>query len=129
MTNDILTGKTCPYCGAPSVLTDSIEIYGVSYGMIYLCRPCDAYCGTHKSDQTTALGRLANKELRFWKKQAHAAFDPLWKSGLMQRNDAYTWLSQKMETERDLTHIGMFDVDQCKRVVELSHKKLKSCSL
>ena len=63
----IIHGKVCPYCRGKSEYVDSSVIYGKSYGMIYLCRTCDAYCGVHRSTDR-ALGRLANKELRFCKK-------------------------------------------------------------
>lgn len=63
----------CPYCGRSAEFVDSIAVYRRSYGMIYLCRPCDAYVGVHgRSD--TPLGRLANAELRRWKIAAHDAF-------------------------------------------------------
>jgi len=77
----------CPYCGKNAVLTDSAVVYhGRSYGMIWLCRPCWAYVGTHKNSRKHApLGRIANAELRDWKKKVHAAFDPLWKDGEMSR--------------------------------------------
>ena len=73
---------TCPYCQKPAVLEDSAVVYRWrSYGMIWRCAPCDAYVGTHKnSRQHAPLGRLANKELREWKKAAHRAFDPVWKN-------------------------------------------------
>jgi hypothetical protein len=121
----ILQGLACPYCDKPSKLVDSIIVYKVrSYGMIYHCVDCDAYCGVHKGT-TTALGRLANKELRHWKKEAHAVFDLLWKGlGLKSRNEAYAWLSKKMNISPELTHIGMFDVDDCKKVVDLSNEFL-----
>lgn len=86
---------------------------------------CDAYVGVHKGT-SNALGRLANKELRYWKKEAHSKFDPIWMldvengcSKYNARNKAYKWLSDKMELPIDLTHIGMMDVEQCKQVVEL----------
>ena len=53
----------CPYCGERAVYTNSKEVYGRSYGMIYLCRPCDAYVGVHDGT-AKPLGRLANAELR-----------------------------------------------------------------
>ncbi|MFB6456540.1 zinc-finger-containing protein [Chitinophaga sp. Hz27] len=123
MTADIMEGKICPYCHSPTEYTDSIEIYGRSYGMIYICRPCDAYCGVHKGT-VKALGRLANKELRHWKKQAHTAFDQIWLSKRMKRNQAYRWLSDNLNIPTSSCHIGMFDVEQCKAVVELSKKYL-----
>jgi len=106
--------------------------YGVSYGMIYLCRPCDAWVGVHKGTDTPK-GCLANKELRQWKMKAHAAFDPLSEAKLRKRREergqdykkvwargsGYRWLSQKLGIPSAECHIGMFDVETCKRVVEL----------
>lgn len=121
----ILQGKKCPYCGEPSIYTDSEVIYGKSYGMIYLCKPCDAYVGTHKSQPDVSLGRLANAELRAAKKLAHYYFDRLWKDGYIKRASAYKWLSNEMGIDPDHTHIGMFDVEQCAKVTWLSKAKLE----
>lgn len=128
----ILTGKLCPYCGSKTNFTDSKKIYqGVSYGMVYVCWPCNAYVGVHIGTKR-ALGRLANSELRIWKKEAHAWFDPLWKKKVSKgvskyeaRNAAYTWLSENLGIIKEFTHIGMFDVSQCKQVVELCKKHYK----
>lgn len=118
----IIAGKICPYCGNSSVFVDSAEIYGKSFGMIYLCRPCDSYVGVHKgTDQ--ALGRLANRELREWKKRAHHVFDLVWKSGKMKRGEAYSWLSEQLGIPKKYTHIGMFSVETCKKVVDLINKQ------
>lgn len=110
----------CPYCGGKAEYVDSEVIYGKSYGMIYLCRPCRAYVGVHRGTDKP-LGRLANTELRHWKKAAHAAFDPLWQYGQFKhrRNAAYYWLAEKMGLPKEQTHIGMFDVPECKRVIEI----------
>lgn len=118
----ILSGKTCPYCGEESVLVDSSVVYGSSYGLIYLCKPCGAYCGVHKGT-TIALGRLANKELREMKKEAHKHFDAIWTGFKKSRSAMYKRLSELMGTHPEQTHIGMFDVDQCKKVIELSKNK------
>lgn len=122
---DILMGKACPYCNKPSALVDSAIIYGKSYGMIYLCKDCDAYCGVHKGTNK-ALGRLANRELREAKKQAHYYFDMIWKEPLklMSRSDAYNGLSAWMNLHPDLTHIGMFDIDQCKDAIQFAKQML-----
>ena len=109
----------CQYCGKLAEFVDSREIYGKSYGMIYLCRKCNAYVGVHKNTKTP-LGILANAELREWKKRAHFYFDWIWKSKTLTRDDAYKWLSEKMNKNRANTHIGMFDVDDCKKVIKLS---------
>lgn len=121
----LYVGKICPYCGGNTEYVDSSCVYGRTYGMIYICKPCDAYVGVHKGTDK-ALGRLANNELRYWKKEAHAKFDPLWQRKMTKgfskkeaRGSAYKWLSEQMGLHIDLTHIGMMDVEQCKRVVEL----------
>ena len=110
----------CDYCGRKAEYVDSKIIYGKSHGMIYLCRNCMAYVGVHKGTDKP-LGRLANAQLRYWKQQAHAAFDPLWKYGRFKhrRRAAYVWLADQMHTPIDKTHIGMFDVGQCKQVIRI----------
>lgn len=114
----------CPYCGRQAEFVDSKVVYGKSYGMIYLCRNCMAYVGVHKGTDKP-LGRLANAELRYWKKAAHAAFDPLWQYGFFKgrRKAAYRWLAKKMDLPLEETHIGMFDVSQCKRVIKILEKE------
>lgn len=117
----------CDYCGGLTEYVDSSVIYGKSYGMIYLCRPCRAYVGVHRSTNKP-LGRLADAELREWKKRAHAAFDPVWQTGPFhrRRNDAYAWLAQKMGLPQEKTHIGMFDVHQCKQVVQIMYDERRN---
>lgn len=112
----IMRGEICPYCGKPSKYIDSVEIYGVSYGMIYCCRPCDAYVGVHVGTNR-AKGRLANAGLRKWKREAHKYFDHIWKSEYMGRKYAYKWLSGQLGIPAKHTHIGMFGIDTCKKVV------------
>lgn len=121
----IYSGKICPYCNGNTVFVDSKEVYGKSYGMIYLCRPCEAWVGVHKGTKN-ALGRLANSELRDAKKEAHFYFDKLWiekiKRGTLRRrarSKAYRWLSEELGTKPSETHIGWFDLEMCKKVVIL----------
>ena len=128
----VLLGRICPYCGEATTYCDSAVIYGRSYGMIYRCEPCQAWVGVHKKHPKNALGRLANRELRKWKQAAHAHFDPLWKMSIRKhaRINAYCWLGQQMGLEEARTHIGMFNVEQCKNVVKLCRKLLgKNASL
>lgn len=96
---------------------------GHSFGMIYLC-PRAVPMSAYTRGLTNPAG-LANSELRNWKKAAHAAFDPLWKYGPYRgrRNEAYRWLSEKMGTPIEFTHIGMFDVDQCRKVVRIMREE------
>lgn len=116
----------CPYCGKPAELVDDEVIYGRSYGhKAYWCKPCDAYVGCHKGTETP-MGRLANRELRKWKMRAHAAFDMIWKCRYMRRYNAYAWLAEELNIPAEQCHIGMFDVDMCKKVIEVSVKFLQT---
>jgi hypothetical protein len=111
----------CPYCNSPVLLKDSAFLYhGISYGLVYVCSKypvCDAYVGVHKSTRKP-LGRLANAELREWKMRAHAYFDPLWKSKRYTRTRAYAIVSDMLGKPLWETHIGMFDVQDCKDLIE-----------
>lgn len=111
----------CDYCGTSADFVDSAMVYGKSYGMIYLCPQCHAFVGVHKGSDRP-LGRLANAELRAWKSAAHAVFDLLWKRGgpfYRRRDRAYIWLAGKMGLPPGQTHIGMFDVPECKKVIDI----------
>ena len=120
----------CPYCGAVVRFHESSAfIYrGRDYGAVYACSrypDCDAHVGVHKGT-TEALGRLANRELREWKKRAHAAFDPIWQARAARgtpkgkaRGATYGWLADQLGSAAKDTHIGMFDVATCRRVVEI----------
>ena len=68
------------------------------------------YVGTY-GDNVTALGRLADAELRVLKSEGHAVFDPLWKERKIfkSRKRPYEWLSKEMNLPIELTHFGMFD--------------------
>ena len=133
----ILSGKVCPYCNNQTKFIDSEIIYGVSYGMVYFCSPCDAYVGVHKGTDK-ALGRLADKNLRKFKKRAHYFFDQIAKTDLINkvspefikdisnRGKAYLWLSQQLNIPIDECHIGMFDEDMCRKVIDVSIAALQS---
>lgn len=123
-------GSKCPYCGEEVLYSkDSDFIYGRNYGGVFYCKSypkCDAYVGTHNSKKPKALGRLANEDLRLAKKRAHKYFDRLWKAKMklgykkqVARSLGYKWLSQQLGIEPKYTHIGMFDIETCQRVVFL----------
>jgi hypothetical protein len=121
----INSGKICSYCNCKTELVSDKAIYGpnTNYGgMFYRClTDQDHYVGTY-ADNTTSLGRLANKELRTWKIKGHNHFDPLWKEKkghFRNRYEGYKWLSTRMRLDMKKTHFGMFTIEQCKRAVEL----------
>lgn len=122
--------KECPYCKSSVNLADSALVYhGRSYGSVWICSQfpnCDAYVGCHKGT-TKPLGRLANKELRDAKMEAHKYFDSMWyrriaisKCGKRAaRMRGYYWLSQKLGIHKSECHIGMMDLETCRRVVQI----------
>jgi len=120
----IFAGKICPYCNQSTEYIDSSYVYGKSYGMIYICKKCDAYCGVHKGTDK-ALGRVANAELRELKKLAHATFDPIWQSNMKSRHEAYWWLSNQLNIPKEYTHIGFFGVETCKKVIKICKFELQ----
>jgi hypothetical protein len=108
---------TCPYCKKEAEWVENKEIYGVNLGksyMMYLCRPCNAYVGCH-NNTTSALGTLANKELREARKKAHKALDPLWQKGRYSRTAVYDMMKLHFGYK---VHIGSSDVKMCNDIIE-----------
>ena len=120
----------CPYCGKKAALVTGETVYphrpDLKEKRFWLCKPCDAWVGTHPNNKHyKPLGRLANKELRTLKIQAHAAFDPLWKGDCvrsersMHRSQAYKWLAHHMGIHPSECHIGMFNEEQCRLAIRI----------
>jgi len=119
---------TCPYCGASArFLADSSSLYhGRDYGPVWACAPCGAWVGVHRGTQKP-LGRLADKGLRTMKQKAHAAFDPLWQAKIMRdrcsrkaaRGAGYAWLAERLGIPVEECHIGLFNEELCRRVIEI----------
>jgi hypothetical protein len=128
----------CPYCNsAAELMRDSTPVYGMDYGPVWICRPCNAWVGVHKdSPRFAALGRLANAELRKAKTAAHDAFDRLWQAKIQRegcsrktaRRAGYRWLAEQLGIPGKECHIGMFDVATCRRVVEICTPYLRGRS-
>ena len=114
----------CPYCNNPAECVSGQVAYPHRRDLwrkqFWVCVPCDARVGCHgKSDKP--LGRLADDKLRQARGRAHRVFDPLHRRGSMSRSQAYAWLAEALGVTAEECHIGEFDVDQCKRVVEVCH--------
>lgn len=110
----------CGYCNNEAEFMSSKEFYGQDYGVnMYVCRPCDAYVGTHGKGKTP-LGTLANKRLRSMRKTAHSIFDPLWKGKYrkMGRGNAYQVMQELMNLPPEKAHIGMFNEEQCQELIQ-----------
>lgn len=111
----------CIECGAHSKLVSGQAIYphrpDLYTKRFHLCR-CGAYCGCHPGTDK-ALGNPCGAETRKARSAAHAAFDPLWKSGQMKRTAAYKWLSDATGIQGEKCHIGMMNADQAREVVRV----------
>ena len=120
-------GLVCPYCHRAAELVTGAVIYphrpDLLHRRFWRCEPCGAYVGCHRPNRRLGLkgveplGRLANAELRRERNRAHAAFDPLWQSGSLERGAAYAWLADAIGVTPENMHIGMLDVDGCRAVV------------
>lgn len=112
----------CQYCSMLSVKVKGTEIYphraDLKTKVFYLCWRCDAYVGCHPNSEIP-LGVLANAELREAKKEAHLAFDRLWKEGSTTRSKAYTILAMLLDIAPRDAHIGQMTPDMCRRVVQI----------
>lgn len=120
---DVLNGKICPYCKSSTKVLSEADVYGKTYRgrSVIACvnfPKCDSYVGTH--DDGAPLGRLANKALRIAKRNAHEHFDKLWREKLIDRDSAYENLSDHLKIDIEFTHIGMFNINTCKKVSDWS---------
>lgn len=118
----------CPYCGSKAIFSDAQIVYGrPGFGSVWLCADypaCDSRVSAHRNG--LPKGTLANKELREWRKKAHAAFDPWWQSGQVSRNQAYRWLGQQLGIQPKDTHIAMFSTEQCQQVIAAVESRWES---
>jgi hypothetical protein len=115
----------CPYCAGSAPLVTGEAIYphrpDLFKKKFYLCKPCNAYVGCHSTGSgEKPLGRLANAELRREKQKVHAVIDPVWKSGNLSRKEVYAALAVFMGLQKHETHVGMFDIEQCKKAQQFT---------
>lgn len=118
--------ETCHYCGGNVRLVNNAEIYnGKSYGewpLAYLCDCCRAYVSVHKGTHIP-MGTLADEPTRKARVEAKNSFNPLWINQGMRRSEAYQWLADKMGIPKEQCHIGLFNVEQCKQVIQFSEEE------
>lgn len=125
-----IAANGCPFCadGGSVVFTrNSIKYSGREYGdwpWCYFCLVCSAYVGCHPGT-VIPLGTLADQPTLNARKEAHKAFDPLWKDGPFTRKEAYKYLAEQLGIQREDCHISWFNIDMCKKVVDvaLSHNR------
>lgn len=111
---------SCPVCNTYAMLVGGEEIYphrpDLHHKKFWACLMHDAYVGCHP-DSTRPLGRLADAATRRLKVNAHAAFDPIWKSKELTRSRAYHWLADQLGIPPQECHMGSLSDDHLRRVV------------
>lgn len=122
------TPTRCRYCGAPIVRRSADGIYRENSNRVelYVCAnypACDAYVRIDPRSGRP-VGTLANARLRTLRRKAHTAFDQLYQSGYMTKNDAYSWLAASFCMPKAMAHIGYMDEYSCEQVIERSRQEL-----
>lgn len=115
--------NACPECGSDLILRESKKYKRIFWGCITFPE-CDSGHGAYQYGELRGepLGIPANKETKQWRMKAHAIFDKLWKDKLMSRKDAYKHLQLIMSIPKDIAHISMFNIYQCKKLIEVLNK-------
>ncbi len=62
----------------------------------------------------------ANLETRQARMTAHAILDPLWKQRRIKRGKLYTLLAGYLGLRVKDTHIGLFNIEQCDKVIQFA---------
>jgi len=120
----------CPYCGRAVVLRSADGIYqdNSRNTKLYVCSgypACDAYVRVHPGTNKP-VGSLAKAELRALRAEAHRHFDQLHRTGIMSKNDAYSWLACILQSPMSQAHIGYLGEHYCRVVIEESKKLLQA---
>ena len=76
---------------------------------------CD--CGMMKWNGSTSTP--ATQEVFDLRRKCHSKFDELWKDGFMSRSKAYKKLGKLMDLPRKKCHIGMFQKEECEKLLLL----------
>lgn len=105
----------CPEC-----LTGNLVLKDSKYGKFYGCDRYPQCTATHSAHQRTGkpMGIPADKETKEWRIRAHQAFDAWWKTCYSKRQLAYLCLRLATRMKPEECHIGRFDIDQCKQVIQ-----------
>lgn len=137
------TGPDCPYCNRPARLATGRETVphraGAEEMRFWSCTPCKAYVACHEGT-TAAMGTPAKHLLRRARRELHDdVLDPIWRSALetggyrdyqlrthiapavvrKARERVYGWLAERLGLGHRETHVGLFDLETCRRAEEI----------
>lgn len=106
----------CGDCGS------LMELRRSHYGLFYGCSHYPQCRGTlGAATNGRPLGSPGDGRTRRARKEAHNAFDQLWKANTprMDRDAAYAWLRDKMGLSLLEGHIGHMTFEQCQKLIGL----------
>lgn len=118
------------HCGAYAMKRPASVVHGdkAKAEYLYICSrypACDSYVGVHKKS-CKPMGTLAGKELRAKRMEAHKVFNQLWKSGIMQKWQAYKWMQAKFGLNSQQAHIAKFSEYMCNELISECKQALKN---
>lgn len=127
-----MSAPICIYCGSRTYMTSFRYIkYGKNKKrqkgdnrIIYRCPKCLHYVNTHHKTNK-AMGFPGDKELRIWRIYTHKIFDELWQKKIKKSRDkAYIWLARMLNIDIKDCHMAMFDIEQCKSIIDICIKEM-----
>jgi uncharacterized protein DUF3268 len=94
------------------------------YGTRYACPEAECTVRYWPNETSTPC----DDETARLRKICHATFDPLWrfKRRFTHRGQAYAWMQEKMQCDIHKCHIGMFDANQCRLLIEHLRELLRT---
>jgi len=99
----------CPSCGQPASQRMSPN------GLKSRCEPCGLWSAGNRPLRDEA-GHRAVWDRKNARHGAHQAFDPLWREGLLDRDDAYQQLALELGIDAGKAHMGSMGVETARRV-------------
>lgn len=134
--------KRCPYCGSKVRFVSADELKALIYKQrrekttpficnhkhYYVCSNfdnCQSYIGAYETTYDP-MGVIANKELRLLRIQTHLIFDEIWKKNILEKDEAYSLLSDSLYLSRGQTHISQFNKHNCEKTIEIAKKILQN---
>ena len=115
----------CPYCGARAVLRPAAAIGKTKPcyegQRFYVCARypvCDSYVAAHRRSGLP-MGTLADSNLRWLRRDAHAALERFCRERGMSRSGGYQWLGEQLGIPAEDAHIGKFSEFRCKAVLQM----------
>lgn len=106
----------------------SLVLQSTRYGDRWHCNEPECTVACWSGSTSTP----ADAETRKARHDCHGAFDPLWKGphgpfyGRGGRSRAYKWLRKEMGLSISKAHIGMFDLEQCRKLLAIIRDQFSS---